>query len=263
MSEHEVRPSYFAIIPADVRYHTALSPNAKLLYGEITALADRNGYCWASNEYLATQFRWGERTVSRLVAQMKSLGLIRIEMVTTGKGTERRIYIGIDSAEGVAKIGDTPCSQNWLGGVAKTGDTHNMLNNTQNIPPYNPPKGGNAAKKRKSKSVPDWKPERFEKFWEFYRDNARGEDRAGAVREWDRLRPDDELIDTMAKALQAQVATDEWKRGVGIPYACRWLKNERWKDSLRGAASQETTAATQRRYIGTKVVDGEEVDVYE
>ena len=65
------------------------------------------------------------------------------------------------------------------------------------------------------------------------------------------------------KALQAQVATDEWKRGVGIPYACRWLKNERWKDRLRGAASQEAPAAPQRRYIGTKVVDGEEVDVYE
>ena len=129
--------------------------------------------------------------------------------------------------------------------------------------PLNPPTGGNAAKKRKSKSAPNWKPERFEKFWSFYRDNARGEDRAGAVREWDRLRPDDELIDTMEKALQAQVATDAWKRGVGIPYACRWLKNERWKDCLRGTASQETAPAPQRRYIGTKVVDGEEVDVYE
>ena len=103
MSEHEVRPAYFAIIPSDVRYHTALSPNAKLLYGEITALADRNGYCWASNEYLANQFRWGERTVSRLISQMKELGLLRIEMVPTGKGLERRIYIGIMGG----------CRQNW------------------------------------------------------------------------------------------------------------------------------------------------------
>ena len=83
------------------------------------------------------------------------------------------------------------------------------------------------------------------------RDNARGEDRAGAVREWDRLRPDDALIDTMAAALQRQVVTDEWKRGIGIPYACRWISKERWKDTPRGAPA-ERTCLPQRRYIGTK-----------
>ena len=204
----------------------------------------------------------GERTVSRLISQMKELGLLRIEMVPTGKGSERRIYIGINSAEGVAEIGDTPCRQNWRGGVAKTGDPHNKYNNTQNIPPIVPQEGDGAARKRKSRSVPVWKPERFEKFWEFYRDNARGEDRAGAVREWDRLRPDDALIDTMAAALQRQVVTDEWKRGIGIPYACRWISKERWKDTPRGAPA-ERTCLPQRRYIGTRIVDGEEVDVFE
>lgn len=258
MSEHEVRPSYWAVIPADVRYHTALSPNAKLLYGEITALADAKGYCWASNEYLAAQFKWGERTVSRLIAQMKELGLLRIEMVKADNGSERRIYIGLDLAWGIANSGYTPSRQNWRGGIAKTGDH----NNTRNIPPYNPPTGGSAAPKRKRRTEPAWKPDRFEGFWAYYRDNARGEDRAGAVREWDRLRPDDALIDTMAKALKAQVATEEWQRGVGIPYACRWIKNERWRDVLRGDAPQED-APPQRRYIGTKIVDGEEVDVYE
>ena len=263
MEEPIRSPAYFAIITGPILDNRELAANAKILYASITSMTDSKGYCWASNQYLADRFGWGERTVTRLIAQLQELGFIRTVMVLNEqtRKMERRIYIGNDAAEGVAKIGD-PC-QNWRGGVAKTGDTHNMLNNIQNIPPYNPPKGGNAAKKRKSKSVPDWKPDRFEKFWAFYRDNARGEDRAGAVREWDRLQPDDELIDTMAKALQAQVATDEWKRGVGIPYACRWLKNERWKDSLRGTAPQDAPAAPQRRYIGTKVVDGEEVDVYE
>ncbi len=47
----ERRPGYWAVLPATVRYDKTLRPNAKLLYAEITALADARGYCWATNSY--------------------------------------------------------------------------------------------------------------------------------------------------------------------------------------------------------------------
>ena len=37
-------PSYYAVLPAKVRYDPDLPPNAKLLYAEITALAGEHGY---------------------------------------------------------------------------------------------------------------------------------------------------------------------------------------------------------------------------
>ena len=118
-------PSYFAIITAPVLDNRELADSAKILYGRITSLADRNGFCWASNKYLAEVSGCGERTVTRLLAQLQEFGFVQIEMVMSEqkKNMERRIFIGIGAREGVAKIGDTP-SQNWRGGVAKNGEAY-------------------------------------------------------------------------------------------------------------------------------------------
>lgn len=91
--------------------------------------------------------------------------------------------------------------------------------------PPKAPQGGRRS--REPKKEPDWKPERFAKFWAFY---PRGEAKQAAIRAWDKLQPSDELIDTMAQALKRQVASESWQQGIGIPYASTWLNQQRWTD---------------------------------
>lgn len=104
--------------------------------------------------------------------------------------------------------------------------------------PYSPPEGGSAPAKKKAsrrggspKAAPDWKPERFARFWDYY---PRGESKQAAIRAWDKLRPSDQLIDEMAAALVRQMASESWQAGVGIPYASTWLNNQRWTDVPKG-----------------------------
>ena len=113
-------------------------------------------------------------------------------------------------------------------------------------------------KKRAPKSIPTWKPERFEAFFKFY---PRHEDRVSAVREWDRLQPDDALIDAIARALKWQVRAEDWP----APYACRYLRNQRWLDEptpkAGRAAAPPRPQARQLTGWHTEVIDGEEVMV--
>jgi len=90
----EIFESYYAVIPANVRYDKDLKDKAKLLYGEITALCNKKGYCWATNNYFAELYDVSKETISRLVSNLADKGYIRVEIIYEGKQiVERRLYI--------------------------------------------------------------------------------------------------------------------------------------------------------------------------
>lgn len=90
----EIYKSYYAIIPANVRYDKELKDKAKLLYGEITALCNEKGYCWATNNYFANLYGVTKETISRLISNLANKDYVRVEIIYEGKQIiERRIYI--------------------------------------------------------------------------------------------------------------------------------------------------------------------------
>lgn len=77
----EVNRSYYAIIPANVRYDSNIPANAKLLYGEITALCNERGYCWASNAYFAELYKVSKTSVSNWISGLQKQGYLSVELI--------------------------------------------------------------------------------------------------------------------------------------------------------------------------------------
>lgn len=265
MTRHEVmaqgpQGGMFAVIPAIVMRDKALPMSAKMLYGIITWRCNENCYCWASNRALAEDLGISAKRVSALVSCLEDAGHIEVEVVRdaeTNEVRQRRIYPVMQSAKGrLAPIPESegsspydpdlyggPLPSNSGGGTPQNEEENNKYNNKYITPPI-PPKGDACAPKSKKrvKQVPDWKPERFESFWSSY---PRGEDKQAAIREWDKLKPDDALLREMALGLARDLQSEAWQRGIGIPYACRWLSHRRWEDETRD----------ERREVSGAVVD--------
>ena len=233
----EVRRSYWAQLPSEVRYSEELSSTAKLLYAELSALIGEDGYCWATNTYFAGVLGVSERTISRMISQMEAAGFIRCEMAATDNGSERRIYAGafFPGKRGIDKNVHPHSSRLYI---------HDNTN-----PPIVPPEGGNARagskKGGRTVSTPTWKPECFERFWKAY---PNGAGRKAAVRAWDKLKPDDELLKLMSQTLEKDMRSEQWRRGI-IPHASTWLNSEPWNDDyskIPGAHTQRTPGGGER-----------------
>ena len=83
-------PGYYAVIPSEVRYNKNICANAKLMYGEISALSNKEGYCFASNKYFSELYGVSKRTITSWISSLEKEGFIHIN-----DGSDpRRIFLG-------------------------------------------------------------------------------------------------------------------------------------------------------------------------
>ncbi len=123
------KPNYYAIIPADIRYDKTLKDKAKFLYAEITALCNKDGYCFASNKYFADLYGVRKETISRLLNDLKNKGYIEIKIEYDEKTKEikrRLIYLLTKTSIPIDRTINYPIDQ-------KVKENNTSINNTINI----------------------------------------------------------------------------------------------------------------------------------
>ena len=81
----ENKIGYYAVIPATVLFNEKLKSNEKLLYAIITVLSNKEGYCFASNSYLANLLKAKPHTVSKWVSHLKELGFVCLDIIKNDK----------------------------------------------------------------------------------------------------------------------------------------------------------------------------------
>lgn len=74
-------PSFYAVIPIIIMRDKRLKLGARLLYGEITSLSNKEGFCWASNKYFSDLYDCSKDTISRWITELKECGYISVELV--------------------------------------------------------------------------------------------------------------------------------------------------------------------------------------
>ena len=232
----------FTVLPNDTLRDNRLSLKTRAILAIMFSLPNDWDYTVTG---LASVCGTGKDAVRSSIRELESCGyLTRVQRHSETGQFSQNEYI----------VTDTP-----LSGYPSTDEplTANPAQENKDCtnPPYIPPEGDgavSAVRRRASrrsapKAAPDWKPERFARFWDYY---PRGESKQAAIRAWDRLRPSDGLIDTMAQALRRQMASESWRAGVGIPYASTWLNNQRWTDVPKQPPAREEGHAQPLRGEG-------------
>ena len=133
-------PGYYGILPANIRYDKNLKPMEKIMYSELTALSNKNGYCNATNSYFAELYEVSKNTVSLWISDLEKAGYIKTKLIYepgTKNIKERRIYI----ANPITKNDDTyhekevdPITKNDDTPITKNREDNNTsINNTSRI----------------------------------------------------------------------------------------------------------------------------------
>lgn len=80
---------YYINIPQKIA-EANISLGARMLYGQISRLSNKEGYCYASNQYLSELLHCSGRSVQRFIEELREKNFIKVELC---KSYIRHIYI--------------------------------------------------------------------------------------------------------------------------------------------------------------------------
>lgn len=255
----------YCIIPRTLGDDMQVPAQAKLLYGKIVQLADARGYCYASNEALLRILTYqdpntgaisgpSERTLQRLLAALRERGYIHMDTgpVPNSKGgmtTMRRIFVGQKLAEKPQDLGVTkmsPPDKNVTPGVTKMSPPIRSKKNIKGNNPHTPVEVWDAIEAYLGGS--DGDPEYREAIEALLRNRqAMGK----PVRTRQAM---NQILNRLRRVNQRETEIAMLGKAVELD----WLTVY----PLKPDELPETAKPTSKRFLGTKIVDGVEVDVF-
>lgn len=141
----EENREYFHVIPNSVFYDEELTDKQKLIFAEIYQLAQKNGYCFASNSYIAGRLNVKPVTVSRAITKLSKNNHLEsvFEKDEHTNATRRKTYIKYklkhealsEEIRGSNSKDNTPITEEIRGAYQKSSkgvasnDKHNNISN--------------------------------------------------------------------------------------------------------------------------------------
>nr|DAL91760.1 MAG TPA: Dna polymerase B [Caudoviricetes sp.] len=211
-----------------------LSLKAIGLLSKILSLPDGWDYTIAGLVHICNE---GKAAIATAIRELETAGYVERRQLRTKDGAfgGNEYIVHEEPISKDAPLTDFRLTDNRLTENPSTENRPQLNTNipSTNIPPI-VPLGEKPAKgrRREAKKEPDWKPDRFADFWQAY---PRGESKQAAINAWDKLKPDDDLLEAMARGLMRQLRSEQWQAGIGIPYASTWINQRRWEDEDKGS----------------------------
>ena len=116
--------SYWSVLPGEIVHDKSLPIPAKYLYVILSSMAHKNGFCWPSNESIASEIGLSKRRAVELLAMLRDAGYIRILFKPHGNSERRYIYCGmfpdrtdLEPDEDAAGDGGEWCEESQGGGA--------------------------------------------------------------------------------------------------------------------------------------------------
>lgn len=117
-----------------MRYDKNLPANAKLLYGEITALCNEKGFCWAGDKYFADLYGVSKTTIQNWLKALLDNKYISKE-IEYKEGTKEILHRYIRILEyPTQKNLHTPTQENLRDNNTLINNTNNNMSSSEKIP---------------------------------------------------------------------------------------------------------------------------------
>ena len=127
----EVKANYYSVVPAEIKYNNELTERAKLIYGEISSLSNKTGYCFATNGYFSNLYKCTNRTIQNAISKLQEKGFIRVEIENRN---QRKIYITNITKSEIKSVSNdnnfAGCEDNFMGWY-ENNFTHNIIDNNK------------------------------------------------------------------------------------------------------------------------------------